>query len=190
MVLLLLRAIDIDAAPKPPGRTPEQNAPARPMPPTLGSAISPLFELLFRLVVEIGQRDSGVIEMVATATLGLPPPCGPLPAERQHELQLALAMRGGVSLAVWIGGACAEIEALRNSPHGAATGRVRRLGSAPRWWPAPATPQVVIDVLSGASAGGLNAALLSSALIYGARFDAIEGLVGAGRYPALLLRSQ
>jgi hypothetical protein len=27
-----------------------------------------------------------------------------------RELRLALGMRGGVSLAVWIGGACAEID--------------------------------------------------------------------------------
>jgi hypothetical protein len=30
--------------------------------------------------------------------------------EAPTELRLALGMRGGVSLAVWIGGACAEID--------------------------------------------------------------------------------
>jgi hypothetical protein len=39
------------------------------------------------------------------------------PATRA-ELRLALAMRGGVSLAVWIGGACAEIDALRRAASG------------------------------------------------------------------------
>ena len=32
-----------------------------------------------------------------------------------HTLRLALAMRGGVSLAVWIGGAVAEIDVLRRA---------------------------------------------------------------------------
>ncbi len=37
--------------------------------------------------------------------------------ETGKELRLALAMRGGVSLAVWIGGVCAEIdELLRAEP--------------------------------------------------------------------------
>ena len=33
----------------------------------------------------------------------------------QRELRLALGMRGGVSLSVWIGGACAEVDELRTS---------------------------------------------------------------------------
>ncbi|MFD8796763.1 hypothetical protein, partial [Streptomyces vinaceus] len=35
------------------------------------------------------------------------------PGRRSTGLRLALAMRGGVSLAVWMGGACCETAALR-----------------------------------------------------------------------------
>lgn len=39
--------------------------------------------------------------------------------ETRHELRIALAMRGGVSLAVWMGGACSEVDALRSAaPYG------------------------------------------------------------------------
>ncbi|MFK0217073.1 hypothetical protein ACIQWN_02670 [Streptomyces vinaceus] len=38
------------------------------------------------------------------------------PGRRSTGLRLALAMRGGVSLAVWMGGACCETAALRAGP--------------------------------------------------------------------------
>src|SRR4051812_50225319 len=40
-------------------------------------------------------------------------PGGPMTAA--PELRLALGMRGGVSLAVWMGGACSEIDRLRRA---------------------------------------------------------------------------
>jgi len=36
-----------------------------------------------------------------------------MPSTKPTELRLALAMRGGVSLAVWMGGACREVARLR-----------------------------------------------------------------------------
>ncbi|GAA4841574.1 patatin-like protein [Saccharopolyspora rosea] len=86
-------------------------------------------------------------------------------AENEQELRLALAMRGGTSMAVWIGGAVAEINHLRRALDGddrhpwAALARLAGYDS------------VVVDVLAGASAGGLNATLLSAALVYGMPFD-------------------
>ena len=84
------------------------------------------------------------------------------------ELRLAVAMNGGVSLAVWIGGVTEEIlHLVRSSP--------------PRTAPAPArTPayaatldlidsDVTVDVISGASAGGINGGLLGFALARGMR---------------------
>ena len=72
-------------------------------------------------------------------------------------------MRGGVSLAVWIGGACCEIDALRVMPTDP--------GPANFWRPlaarAPATSGVVVDVLAGASAGGLNGVLYAASQVYG-----------------------
>jgi patatin-related protein len=79
-----------------------------------------------------------------------------------RELRLALAMRGGVSLAVWIGGACAELHLLREQN-----------ARSDFWRPlldAAGYGSVRLDVLAGASAGGLNAALLAAALLYGVPF--------------------
>ncbi|MGW8779154.1 patatin-like protein [Streptomyces sp. NPDC055796] len=90
------------------------------------------------------------------------------PGRRSTELRLALAMRGGVSLAVWMGGACCETAALR--------------AAAARKDPAPEPglykgllamcgyEDVDIDVLAGTSAGGLNGVLLACHLVYGMPF--------------------
>ena len=61
------------------------------------------------------------------------------------ELRLALGMRGGVSLAVWMGGACSEIDRLRRAlqdggdPVYGALLRANGYGS------------VAVDVVAGAS---------------------------------------
>ena len=86
--------------------------------------------------------------------------------ENAQELRLALAMRGGASMAVWIGGAVAEVNHLRSAlaepdpQHPWA----RLAGLA-------GYDSVAVDVLAGASAGGLNATLLSASLVYGMPFD-------------------
>lgn len=81
------------------------------------------------------------------------------------ELRLALAMRGGVSLAVWIGGACREIDALRRSS-------VAPPGDFWATWRARAGySSVVVDVMSGASAGGLNGVLYAASQVYGFPYD-------------------
>ncbi|HMJ77360.1 MAG TPA: patatin-like phospholipase family protein, partial [Iamia sp.] len=80
-----------------------------------------------------------------------------------------LSMRGGVSLAVWIGGAVAEIDALRwdlapgHEPD-TTMGKVAR---------AVGTTAVEIDVISGTSAGGLNGVVLGTAMANG---TSVEGL--------------
>lgn len=74
------------------------------------------------------------------------------------ELRLALGMRGGVSLAVWIGGACSEIDLTR-----------RNVGPSGFWRETLAySPydKVVVDVLAGASAGGLNGVLYAASQVY------------------------
>lgn len=80
------------------------------------------------------------------------------------ELRLALAMRGGVSLAVWIGGACAEIDELRRAGRGGddpGAFWARLLTSSGRY------DTVVVDVLTGASAGGLNGVVFATAIRHG-----------------------
>ncbi|MFZ3493601.1 hypothetical protein ACODT5_10310 [Streptomyces sp. 5.8] len=51
---------------------------------------------------------------------------GTRPGPRGTELRLALAMRGGVSLAVWMGGACCEVSKLREAAPSAPGARARR----------------------------------------------------------------
>lgn len=79
------------------------------------------------------------------------------------QLRLALGMRGGVSLAVWIGGACAEIDVLRCATPGDGTFWGDRLTEA-------GNTSVHVDVMAGASAGGLNAVLFAAAQHYGFPF--------------------
>ncbi|MET9883055.1 DUF3376 domain-containing protein [Streptomyces sp. NPDC006430] len=90
------------------------------------------------------------------------------PGRRSTELRLALAMRGGVSLAVWMGGACCEAAALRAATEqepapeaGVYAGLLNTCGYE----------DVDIDVLVGTSAGGLNGVLLACHLVYGMPFD-------------------
>lgn len=89
----------------------------------------------------------------------------------RRTLRLALALRGGVSLAVWIGGAVAELDLFRRASLRDDTG-----DHLPAEFFLPAErgrvemyrtlladsgfDKVEIDILAGASAGGLNAVLL------------------------------
>jgi hypothetical protein len=76
-----------------------------------------------------------------------------LPDPSAPELRLALGMRGGVSLAVWIGGASGEIDELRRG-EGFWGELTRAVGFS----------RVVVDVMAGASAGGLNAVLFGASI--------------------------
>jgi patatin-related protein len=84
-----------------------------------------------------------------------------LEGSHSTTLRLALGLRGGVSLAVWIGGAVAELDDLRRADPAAAH-YYDRLLAVGRY------SSVEIDVMSGASAGGLNAVLAAAAMVGGA----------------------
>lgn len=84
------------------------------------------------------------------------------------ELRLALAMRGGVSLAVWMGGACSEIDRLRRAldePEEPRSATYRALLQDSGYG------SVAVDVVAGASAGGLNSVLMACSVVHGMRFD-------------------
>jgi hypothetical protein len=106
-----------------------------------------------------------------------------------RTLRAALAMRGGVSLAVWIGGAVGELDLLR---------RIRWTADGSCWFlwrsdeidgvddavftratiyaqalAAKGYDCVEFDVLAGASAGGLNSILYAVAQRVGARVDSV-----------------
>jgi predicted acylesterase/phospholipase RssA len=77
-------------------------------------------------------------------------------------LRFAVAMRGGVSLAVWIGGALREIDRLQRPQHDRLVQSLLDMTAFDR---------VEIDILTGASAGGLNAALGGFAVARGRPMD-------------------
>jgi patatin-related protein len=83
-----------------------------------------------------------------------------------RQLRLALGMRGGVSLAVWIGGAAVEIDHLCRGDGGFWS---EVLQHSPY-------DDVIVDVIAGASAGGLNGVLLAASQQYGFRLDGVRGL--------------
>ena len=74
-------------------------------------------------------------------------------------------MRGGVSLAVYMGGVCSELARLR-----ASAGAPRADGAYSPWLRAADVEAVEVDVLAGTSAGGLNGVLLAAHLVYGMPF--------------------
>jgi patatin-related protein len=94
------------------------------------------------------------------------------------ELRLALGMRGGVSLAIWIGGACAEIDRLRRAGDGPPVDGDHR-PDAPFWRDLldhSDYSNVIVDVIAGASAGGLNGVLFATSQHYGYDLDQVRDL--------------
>ncbi|HSD81820.1 MAG TPA: patatin-like phospholipase family protein, partial [Solirubrobacteraceae bacterium] len=104
-----------------------------------------------------------------------------------EEVRVALALNGGVSLAVWMGGCAVELDrarrtrcAWRPGDSGAADAgaRARAAGGDP----GPRSTygalcdafrrELVVDVMSGSSAGGINGALLAGAMTHGRVLDA------------------
>lgn len=81
-------------------------------------------------------------------------------ASANRELRIALVLNGGVSLAVWIGGVVHEIDRLRRAlaPDADDVGPYRTALMAGGYG------SVRVDVIAGASAGGINGALLAAAI--------------------------
>jgi predicted acylesterase/phospholipase RssA len=82
-------------------------------------------------------------------------------AAGKRQLRFALSMNGGVSLAVWIGGGVAEIDAVRRGE--AFWGDLLEACGYER--------AAQVDVMSGASAGGLNAVMMAEAIRRGVDFN-------------------
>jgi hypothetical protein len=84
------------------------------------------------------------------------------------EVRLAFAFNGGVSLAIWIGGVTDEVLRCINGGRLVAEGRADQATDNP-WAAVCAELEVVpkADVLTGTSAGGLNAAFLATAVSHG-----------------------
>lgn len=114
-------------------------------------------------------------------------PGGPVPSFNR-TMRVVLAMRGGVSLAVWIGGAVAELDLIRRirlydddgrtlafvpeTPGQPITPAVRaRLQAYAELLDAAGYDRVEFDLLAGASAGGLNAVVYAVAQRAGTGLD-------------------
>lgn len=105
-----------------------------------------------------------------------------------REVRLGLVLNGGVSLAVWIGGVTHEIDCMRRA-YGATDGDVavepttalyRQLLSA-------LCERVVVDVVAGASAGGINGALLAATVYAETRLPALRDVwIAMGDFSKLL----
>src|SRR4051794_30003548 len=94
-----------------------------------------------------------------------------------HEIRIALVLNGGVSLAVWMGGVTHELDLIRR-----ASGTGDAPGAQPYDEPLAARwrelcrrngdrRRVVVDVIAGTSAGGLNGSLLATAISHGSTLD-------------------
>ncbi|MEU2630918.1 DUF3376 domain-containing protein [Kitasatospora sp. NPDC007106] len=89
-----------------------------------------------------------------------------------QEVRLALVLNGGISLAVWMGGVAHELDLLRRASRGDdESGVAERDRPAFRIWQRLTRERhkrVVVDVVAGTSAGGLNGVLLATAVARGA----------------------
>ena len=94
------------------------------------------------------------------------------------ELRLALVLNGGVSLAIWISGVVAEIDALRRAD--AAAGATPGDGDSSlgiyRALVGALGLRVRVDVIAGTSAGGLNGGMLGAAVAAGEPYANVRQL--------------
>lgn len=102
--------------------------------------------------------------------------------KREKELRLALVCYGGVSLAVYMHGITKEIWKLLRASEAHGSGRVPD-GDTETVWHAMLADiagttdlTVICDILAGASAGGLNAVLLSNALTQGHSLEPLTAM--------------
>ena len=111
-------------------------------------------------------------------------PNSPIP-ETGQEVRFAVAMSGGVSLAVWMGGVAREMNLLQQAsnlrrspspPASAGTGRDDQCRELYRSLLDLLDVTITTDVLSGTSAGGINAALLGLASVTGLDLGGLRDL--------------
>lgn len=94
-----------------------------------------------------------------------------------HEIRIALVLNGGVSLAVWMGGVTHELDLIRRASGAGAAPAAQPYDEvlASRWRDLchrdGERRRVVVDVIAGTSAGGLNGSLLATAIAHGSTLD-------------------
>ncbi|TDO44709.1 patatin-related protein [Kribbella sp. VKM Ac-2527] len=94
-----------------------------------------------------------------------------------HEIRIALVLNGGVSLAVWMGGVTHELDLVRRASGGDELPAAQPYDEvlAARWRDLchrdGERRRLVVDVIAGTSAGGLNGSLLATAIANGSTLD-------------------
>ncbi len=95
----------------------------------------------------------------------------------EHEIRIALVLNGGVSLAVWMGGVTHELDLIRRASGSddAPDSQPYDAVLADRWRElcrqGDERRRIVVDVIAGTSAGGLNGSLLATAISNGSTLD-------------------
>jgi patatin-related protein len=84
-----------------------------------------------------------------------------------EEIRLALAMNGGVSLAVWMGGCAAELDRARRAGVDEENPKRKEDEDVYDVLADCFGRRLTIDILTGTSAGGINAALLGGTMAHG-----------------------
>ncbi len=90
------------------------------------------------------------------------------------ELRVALVLNGGVSLAIWMSGVVTEVDALRAT--GVLDPKLDSTAAAYRTLTTLLDLRITVDVIAGTSAGGLNGALLGTAIACGNRLRGVREL--------------
>lgn len=90
-------------------------------------------------------------------------------AHPDHEVRFGLVLYGGVSLAIYIYGVAYEFQRLVRASQGVETNAWTEVLKA-------ANVSATVDIVSGASAGGINGLLLAKALTSGADLRAVRSL--------------
>jgi len=104
----------------------------------------------------------------------------------RQEIRLAVVMTGGVSLAIWMGGVARELNLLLHRGSGASELAQRVQGCYRRLLDLLSV-DVCVDVLSGTSAGGINAAILGLANVRNSDIGSLRELwLAEGAFGSLL----
>jgi predicted acylesterase/phospholipase RssA len=148
------------------------------------SAHGPRHRLRYSNALDWINRRFGAIS--TDITLSLPFYDGGFSLDRVNsqepiELRLALVMNGGVSLAIWMGGVAHELDIARRASAGqdpppGSSEADQRLHQAWQEVCSARRTEVVVDLVAGTSAGGLNGALLATAVARGRPLDGLREL--------------
>ncbi len=96
--------------------------------------------------------------------------------EVHEEKRFAVVMYGGVSLAIYINGVAQELLQLSAATADPSAGPSEGTAGVYRQIAEKLKARFVIDILSGTSAGGINAVFLAKALANGGSMDILEGM--------------